>query len=376
VSSVGPLATEPGMNGRFTVRAQRDQNMIDDVAVSYYKDLFAQVEELREAMSWAVVEAVDGPLSIADVVVSWGAKPEDLSTAIPDESFDSVHFVQHGGAVIVIEPNGFQTTRPEVLRRLSARGRTQSAFWNVNATVELNVAYYGTVTACWHDRSLSNGTRSPESLRSFADDAARLTEIDPTLNEELVSAGLEAGTGVRLLAEHLLQPQASLLAVPEVASDPQSPGVFAHVDAEVDFALRQLSQEDQREVIAGIIKRSLKASSVLHAQVWEVAEALPTAAGFNPRAVKRDLLDPLMASLQEQRLAAPDPSIEHDTILRQQQALIALERAIPSPSGLGDRLYPLLHARAAFGSDWSRERQAVLDDIRTRLGRRGNSGTA
>ncbi|MDJ1137456.1 DUF6461 domain-containing protein [Streptomyces iconiensis] len=50
-------------------------------------------------------------------------------------------------AVVVVENNGYQGSREEVLRPLSRLGRTVSAFWNVNAVSRLNLAEDGLIAS-------------------------------------------------------------------------------------------------------------------------------------------------------------------------------------------------------------------------------------
>ena len=50
-----------------------------------------------------------------------------------------------GSWLLVVEVNGWQGSRPEVLRRVSAGGRAVSAYWNVNLTTRFSYAVDGRV---------------------------------------------------------------------------------------------------------------------------------------------------------------------------------------------------------------------------------------
>jgi hypothetical protein len=58
-----------------------------------------------------------------------------------DESAVAVRDV--GGWLLVVEVNGWQGSRPEVLRRVSAGGRAVSVYWNVNMTTRFSYAASG-----------------------------------------------------------------------------------------------------------------------------------------------------------------------------------------------------------------------------------------
>jgi len=57
----------------------------------------------------------------------------------------AVAVVRRGEYVVAVEVNGFQGSRPEVLRRVSRLGETVSAFWNVEALTRFSYAVDGRV---------------------------------------------------------------------------------------------------------------------------------------------------------------------------------------------------------------------------------------
>lgn len=68
---------------------------------------------------------------------------EDVWSSFPGKSALAVR--RRGDRVIAVEVNGFEGSRTEVLRRVSALGETVSAFWNVNAVTRFSYAVDGRV---------------------------------------------------------------------------------------------------------------------------------------------------------------------------------------------------------------------------------------
>ncbi|WP_156727309.1 DUF6461 domain-containing protein [Streptomyces apocyni] len=101
---------------------------------------------LSEAATFTVVSCAYE----AAVIRLFGGDPSEARPAtlddFPETVGEDVIFVSRSGpTVVVIENNGFQGSREEVLRPLSQLGRTASAYWNVNANNELSLAEDGLV---------------------------------------------------------------------------------------------------------------------------------------------------------------------------------------------------------------------------------------
>jgi Family of unknown function (DUF6461) len=86
--------------------------------------------------------------SCDDILVAFGGDP----TTFPEPweySWDSedptVAVVAFAGAVVAVEDNGFQGSRPEVLRSASSSGRAASVFWNVDRNMRVGLAEGGRV---------------------------------------------------------------------------------------------------------------------------------------------------------------------------------------------------------------------------------------
>lgn len=118
--------------------------MIDEMR-RRYADFLQRNPYLAQATCWTVVQPVTTPLSVGAIAERLGGRVEDLEYE-PDDDVDEADYEgafyisQDGASFIVYEDNGYQGTRPEVLRRLSDGARVVSLFWNVNANTKLQAA--------------------------------------------------------------------------------------------------------------------------------------------------------------------------------------------------------------------------------------------
>lgn len=95
--------------------------------------------------------AVVGGCTEEELIDRYGGDPSTAFPATLDQAWDlaaaggPVLFVRSvRGLVVAVEDNGWQGTRPEVLREVTAGGgRMISVFWNVNALSEVNLAENG-----------------------------------------------------------------------------------------------------------------------------------------------------------------------------------------------------------------------------------------
>lgn len=94
-----------------------------------------------------------------------------------------------GGALVAVELNGYEGSRPEVLARASRRGKAASVYWEINGMVTVSCASRGRLVA---SADLSEGTED-------ADLPARLRTLLPAADDDLVAAGgamVERYTGI------------------------------------------------------------------------------------------------------------------------------------------------------------------------------------
>ncbi|MGW0912332.1 DUF6461 domain-containing protein [Streptomyces sp. NPDC002784] len=100
-------------------------------------------------MSAATFTVVRGAQE-ADVIRLFGGQPEHarqvtLATFLTDYDVERIAVSRSGSTVVILENNGYQGSREEVLRPLSQLGRAASAFWNVNAHSQLSLAEEGLI---------------------------------------------------------------------------------------------------------------------------------------------------------------------------------------------------------------------------------------
>ena len=142
-----------------------------------------------------------GPLTIAEAL--------DASLGIEDFAWGSV-VVQTdllGAWSVILEPNGWVTSFPEVLARLSKRGTVVSLFWNVNAVMSFGVARHGALE------------RQFDPLLYDADETQLPEELDLPFGEpgrvrSASLAFLTRLTGVRVKPAWLLEPRRPTYVVP------------------------------------------------------------------------------------------------------------------------------------------------------------------
>jgi hypothetical protein len=90
-----------------------------------------------------------GPPDAEGVVRGFGgdlsaARPMSLAAVgMPTVDEPTIAVREVGEWLLVVEVNGWQGSRPEVLRRVSAAGRAVSVYWNVNATTRFSYAVSG-----------------------------------------------------------------------------------------------------------------------------------------------------------------------------------------------------------------------------------------
>ncbi|GGV30762.1 DUF6461 domain-containing protein [Streptomyces spectabilis] len=75
------------------------------------------------------------------------ARPTELEELREHYDGDLILVSRSGPAVVVVESNGYEGSREEVLRPLSGMGRTASAFWNINLVSRLSLAEDGLVSS-------------------------------------------------------------------------------------------------------------------------------------------------------------------------------------------------------------------------------------
>lgn len=100
-------------------------------------------------------------------------------------------------AVVLIEDNGFEGTRPEVLKALSKKGAAASAFWNVNGVVRFSCARRGKFVYSDEVPAFDDVAEAPRALRKLLA-SAEGSDVDPVA---VAAAMVVTFTGVELLPD-------------------------------------------------------------------------------------------------------------------------------------------------------------------------------
>lgn len=128
---------------------------------------------------------------------AFGIEPEGTAAPDPDAD-DLVWLTVLGAAAVVAEDNGFQGSRPEVLRpasRASRAGKAASVFWNVNGEIHFTCARRGQLVCAFEliDPDADELDGLPRGLRPLvarcADPDAELIAIGAAMVETFTGVG-------------------------------------------------------------------------------------------------------------------------------------------------------------------------------------------
>jgi hypothetical protein len=330
-------------------------------AVQRYEELLRRTA-LDIALCWTVVEPVTAPVSVEEVIRRLGGGPETVALSVSDEVPDGstvFHLHPAGSAVALLEVNGYQGSRPEVLRRLSDGARVHSAFWNVNAVSRLSYAVYGKVLAAFE------ALQPPESgpLDGDLDDLLAAVLDDDGHWSAALLAVVERRTGVALDDDWLNVPH-PVAVLPAVPHDPRPPGFLGASDPDLDALLRLAPEPVRRSALRWLV-------SVLAANfdltddpaVGAVIDALKV--GFPTDGLHYEALAPLSARLQrEYQASAGDGPTPENPRWRRMQAGAAIGLAVAPPGHWEDRLDAFHHASLALAERWPEARAQVRAFVR------------
>jgi Family of unknown function (DUF6461) len=201
-------------------------------------------------------------LTESEVLRRFGADPATiqqiagLAEAEGEPLEASVAAGQVDGWAFVLEDNGFQGTRPEVLRAVSAGTEALSVFTNVNGNTKFNHAVDGEVRTAFDPCS---------PARRWGSEPDALVELMRTVglsDEERLDDGLGAAlrladriTGVHLTAERLDEPVLLGRLVPLLSDPPQAPSWMLREDRELIEAIDNTDMAVLRRVVVGEARR-------------------------------------------------------------------------------------------------------------------------
>ncbi|OJF15790.1 DUF6461 domain-containing protein [Couchioplanes caeruleus] len=348
--------------------------MGDDIAERYARVLGHG--GLGEAACYTVIQPVVRPFGVEEVARRLGADPAALRRGEPDiADFDRDECLYLigpiGSAVVMVEYNGYQGSRPEVLRWLSDGARVHNAFWNVNGVNDLSCAVYGRVQASWSIDFPDECQGSDPT--AFDGDLDELVAMAAPGDDGFGYAGywqsgmmafIERRTGVVLTEEWFDSPQYVLVA-PPIPSDPSSPSRL--VDADTDSVLR-LAPDPVRRAALGWLLEELARTAELDGEpaVRDGIAALRAGrllGGEAERAVY-DVRDRMSAAADGVWAAADGAGTtgQRDARVVREQAGWAFTGLLCHAHG-ADPLDGLDHVRNAFGDRWDEIRK----ELRSRL---------
>ncbi|MEV6489508.1 DUF6461 domain-containing protein [Actinoplanes sp. NPDC051633] len=189
-----------------------------------YRNLLnSEYRWITQAMSWSVVTRSDGSKPTAeDVARQLGGELAERDPAYePDEGECLWSLIPTHDAVGLLEVNGFQASRPEVLRRLSQGPvRVHSVYWNIENDNAFSYATAGDIVTVF-DGEIPD-ERHGSSPDALEDQRAPLwAAAEPHEWPEAMLALVELRTGVPLDLSWFDRPHLSVLA-PELP-DQQPP---------------------------------------------------------------------------------------------------------------------------------------------------------
>ncbi|ACZ86043.1 DUF6461 domain-containing protein [Streptosporangium roseum] len=325
--------------------------MIDETR-HRYADFLQRNPYVAQATCWIVVQPVTAPLSVETIAERLGGRAEDLEYE-PDDDVDEADYEgafyisQDGASFVVFEDNGYQGTRPEVLRQLSDSARVVSLFWNVNANTMLHYAVYGTVVTALDP--MFPGRRWGKDPHALDAELAVLDEDHgPGGWRAGAMAVVEAVTGVRLDLPDAGAPR--LLLEETLPEDPHPPSTLGQVDPDLDVRLRLAPEPVQAKVVRHVVAVCVEATGLAdESLVRDALDRLVT--GHSAEQAAADLR-PLLARLMDDRRDAEGEVLPNDhPVSCRHWAARALETALRGHRW-SDRLDALVNAPTILGETW------------------------
>ncbi|RZS39062.1 hypothetical protein EV193_104273 [Herbihabitans rhizosphaerae] len=261
--------------------------------IAHYQDLLGEDESLSEALCVTVVESA----SAEDVLRRMGADVGTFDRRDAEETFDLAGSYQDlrqtamageiDGKVLVVEPNGFQCTRPEVQRALTEDGGSSlTVFWNVNAVAEIVLARDGRMVWSFDPLFYPDDVRGPDT-----DGAHRAADGLPLGENGLYGARLallEKETGIRLTVEWLTTPQLSAV-IDELPEDVVLADYADHpalTDPEIAALIADPTAADPRLLAVIAVEHAARATGLDDPAAVEILRRLRAGEPVAPQAIE------------------------------------------------------------------------------------------
>jgi hypothetical protein len=342
--------------------------------VEHYRTLLLSRPWCAEGLSWTVIQPAGAPVTVQEVARRLHAEQIDLDEVrfphvsdLRDDDpspFLVAHLAPAGDAVMMLQTNGFQGARPEVLRLLSDRARVHNVDWTINGNGGVSYAVYGNLLT-WIDKNNPDrrGGTHPDTLdEDLADlrEARRLNDeaqwpANQLAAEAAALATVERRTVLRLSS--VGGPPWQTFMLGRIPSDPQPPGEFGRDDPDLDARLRGAPVALQREAVALVLRR-LTDTFVISDEPAATAVIAAVRSGEPADRDLQTLAFRLHAVTPDRTLTAADGSTLGVSIIGQ-----AFHRAVANPHG--DPLDSLRPARLALSHHWPE----VRGDLNTLIAR-------
>jgi Family of unknown function (DUF6461) len=344
--------------------------MSDDVLLGC-RDLLHHRRWVAESLSWTVVEPLGEALHTIDIIARLGGSsdsiitPEEAAEAgtdFVDERFLGV-VLEMGRNVVLLEDNGYQGSRPEVLRVLSTAARVHNAYWNVTGNGRLSCAAHGSVLAVIDvlDETRRSGS-APDILDADLQPLLDDRGSQPHFLKAAFLALIEIRTGVSLAA-CLSSASGARVHIPtQVAADPRPPGALGTVDPELDVQLRLAPEPARRGELLRLVDNLAHNFQLAHEDAVHHARALVAQGGSRRQGDNLPMYVLVQRINREYVPRVNAGEIDKDNQLgRQLNAARGIEAAAARPGTWPDPLDAFYWASLAYTPDrWKTIRNDTL----------------
>ncbi|BCY08978.1 SMI1/KNR4 family protein [Actinoplanes sp. L3-i22] len=332
----------------------------DDV-LRHYRDLLAApYPQITAAMSWSVIT---GQTDLAAVIRRLGGDPDKVREQRPiddDPKQPCWYLDDVSGTVTLLEVNGMQARRPEVLQRLSGRsnqmvsawwGPKSTAFWNVRGRSTFSYAAAGEVITQFEGRNpVRRSGSEPDALR--AEQEPLWVPAGGSWQAAMLALA-ELRTGIRLDATWFEHPHPVVITaeIPDGAS-------VTRLNGEIVVLLRQKENTRRHTALAWLTQALAERFDLNDPALQRAIEA--RRANVPVDAETENQVRAMTRDLARQALARDETVPQHaDPVWRRGQAAMAAVEVLD----LFDTSILILHAENAFADDW----HLIATQLRARL---------